>query len=283
MLVQMNQYYRTSVKLTIQIFAIMAFFILTCSIACSNNFSVSAQVQNGGGGDNNTMANNTMANNTRLSKIGSTSRNSFNMTGTINSLTINPLARDIIANSTLNSMNVTGGSKAYNANATNGTTSSVGSITKKGDEGVRIINQNNTANSTIYNDIQPQGYVLSGKWRFNEVNGTVTYFKANITMVATNGDDIHNHLVAFKASRTGVSLLDSTNETTVKHAASLSLRGNNIEFYGLADVITNGVIQWRDVPISVSVFNSKVISIKLDSRKIDNHFLGLPIYGMVNN
>ncbi len=277
MLVQMNHYYRTSVKLTIQIFAIMAFFILTCSIACSNNFSVSAQVQNGGGD------NNTMANNTRLSKIGSTSRNSFNMTGTINSLTINPLARDIIANSTLNSMNVTAGSKAYNANATNGTTSSVGSITKKGDEGVRIINQNNTANSTIYNDIQPQGYVLSGKWRFNEVNGTVTYFKANITMVATNGDDIHNHLVAFKASRTGVSLLDNANETTVKHAASLSARGNNIEFYGLADIITNGVIQWRDVPISVSVFNSKVISIKLDSRKIDNHFLGLPIYGMVNN
>ena len=279
MLVQMNQYYRTSVKLTIQIFAIMAFFILTCSIACSNNFSISAQVQNGGGD------NNTMANNTRLSNIGSTSRNSFNMTGTINSLTINPLARDIIANSTLNSMNITGGSKAYNANATNATTSSVGSITKKGDEGVRIINQNqnNTANSTIYNDIQPQGYVLSGKWRFNEVNGTVTYFKANITMVATNGDEIHNHLVAFKASRTGVSLLDSTNETTVKHAASLSPHGNNIGFYGLADIITNGVIQWRDVPISVSVFNSKVISIKLDSRKIDNHFLGLPIYGMVNN
>jgi hypothetical protein len=277
MLVQMNQYYRTSVKLTIQIFAIMAFFILTCSIACSNNFSVSAQVQNGGGD------NSTKANNTRLSEIGSTSRNGSNMTGTINSLIINPLARDIIANSTLNSMNVTGGSKAYDSNATNGTSSSVGSITKKGDEAIRIINQSNIANSTVANDIQPQGYVLSGKWRFDEVNGTVTYFKANITMVATNGEDIHNHLVAFKAARTGVSLLDNTNETTVKHTASLSLRDNNIKFYGLADVITNGVIQWRDVPISVSIFNSKVISIKLDSRKIDNHFLDLPIYGMVNN
>jgi hypothetical protein len=277
MLVQMNHCHRTSVKLAIQIFGIMALFILTCSIASSNNFSVSAQVQNGGGD------NNTKANNTRLSEIGSTSRNDFNMTGTINSLVINPLARDIIVNSTLSSMNVTDGSKAYNANATNGTTSSVGSITKKGDEGVKIINQNNTANSTVDNDIQPQGYVLSGKWRFNEVNGTVKYFKANITMVATNGDDIHKHLIAFKAARTGVSLLDNANETTVKHAASISLLGNNIKFYGLADVITNGVIQWRDVPISVSVFNSKVISIKLDSRKIDNHFLGLPIYGMVNN
>ena len=102
-------------------------------------------------------------------------------------------------------------------------------------------------------------------------------------MVTTNGDDIHNHLIAFKAPHTGVSLLNNSNETTVKHSASLSLGSNNIKFYGLADVITNGVIQWRDVPISVSIFNNKIISIKLDSKKIDNHFLGVPIYGMVNN
>jgi hypothetical protein len=273
----MNHCYRTSVKLTIQIFAITAFFILTSSIACSNNLSVLAQVQNGGGD------NNTKVNNTRLSANGSTSSNSFNMTGTINSLVINMLPRDITANSTFNSMNVTGGSTAYNANNTNETTSSVGSITKNGDEGVGIINQNNTGNLTVNNDIQPQGYVLSGKWRFTEVNGTVKYFKANITMVATNGDDIHNHRIAFKAPRTGVSLLDNSNETTVKHAAALSLGSNNIKFYGLADIITNGVIQWRDVPISVSIFNSKIISIKLDSKRIDNHFLGVPIYGMVNN
>ena len=276
MLVQMNHYYWTSVKLTIQIFAITAFFILTSSIACGNNLSVLAQVQNGGD-------NNTKVNNTRLSEIGSTSRNGFNMTGTINSLVINMLTRDIIANSSVNSMNITAGSTAYNANATNGTTSSVGSITKNRDKGVRIVNQSNTANLTAENDIQPQGYVLSGKWRFDEVNRTVTYFKANITMVATNGDDIHNHLIAFKVPRTGVSLLDNSNETTSKHASSVSLRGNNMKFSGLADVITNGVIQWRDVPISVSVFNSKVISIKLDSKKVDNHFLDVPIYGMVNN
>lgn len=278
MLVQMNHRYRTSVKLTIQIFAIIAFFILTSSIACTNNLSVLAQVQNGGGD------NNTKVNNTRLSANGSTSSNGFNMTGTINSLVINMLTRDITANSTFNSVNATSGrSAAYNANNTNETTSSVGSITKNGDEGVGIINQNNTGNLTVNNDIQPQGYVLSGKWRFNEVNGTVKYFKANITMVTTNGDDIHSHLIAFKAPRTGVSLLDNSNKTTVKHFASLSLGSNNIKFYGLADVITNGVIQWRDVPISVSIFNSKIISIKLDSKKIDNHFLGVPIYGMVNN
>ena len=58
---------------------------------------------------------------------------------------------------------------------------------------------------------------------------------------------------------------------------------NSIIFSGAADIISNGVMQWRDVPISVSILNDKVISIALDSNRIDDHFFGSPIYGLVGS
>ena len=150
------------------------------------------------------------------------------------------------------------------------------------------LNMTGTINSLVpvdstINNTTLQGYILSGKWRLNEVNGTVKYFKANITMIKTNGDEIHNHLIAFKTARLGVSLLDNSSEVTAGKGTSISLHGNSIEFSGLADIITNGVIQWRDVPTSVSIFNNKVLSIKSDPNKVDKHFQDVPIYGLVTN
>jgi hypothetical protein len=42
------------------------------------------------------------------------------------------------------------------------------------------------------------------------------------------------------------------------------------------------VMQWIDVPISVYILNDKVITIELDSSRIDNHFFDAPIYGLVS-
>ena len=53
-------------------------------------------------------------------------------------------------------------------------------------------------------------------------------------------------------------------------------------FSGVADILTNGVIEWRDVPTSASIFNDNVISIEIDPKIVKNHFSGTPIYGLVN-
>ena len=177
----------------------------------------------------------------------------------------------VIAQGNNNSTNI----PAAHMNKTNSTSSS-------GLNTTGTINSLVPVNSTVDN-ITPQGYILSGKWRLTEVNGTVKYFKANITMVKTNGDEIHNHLISFKTARVGVSLLDNSSDVTTGKGTSILLHSNSIEFSGLADIITNGVIQWRDVPISVSIFNNKVLSIKLDPNKVDKHFEAVPIYGLVTS
>jgi hypothetical protein len=121
--------------------------------------------------------------------------------------------------------------------------------------------------------------------------GNVTYFKSNITMITITGTEIHDHLIVFKPYTSEMGLL--TNNTLSAHNISITTAANNnsisqnaynnIIFSGAADITSNGVMQWRDVPISVSILNDKVISIALDSNRIDNHFFGAPIYGLVGS
>ena len=56
-------------------------------------------------------------------------------------------------------------------------------------------------------------YILGGKWRLDVANETVTYFKSNITMITTEGQQQHFHLIVYKPQKPsplGISLLTST-------------------------------------------------------------------------
>jgi hypothetical protein len=153
--------------------------------------------------------------------------------------------------------------------------------------GEMAINKNNQA--TLGADVPLQIYLLDGRWRLDVSMGYVKYFKSNITMITATGKESHEHLIVFKPYTAGIALLANSSATIqnmnlTSNNSSISRNGyNNLVFSGIADIITNGVMQWIDVPISVSILNDKVITIELDSNRIDNHFFGVPIYGLVSS
>jgi hypothetical protein len=159
-----------------------------------------------------------------------------------------------------------------------------GQISAKSEE--LATNKNNQ--TTLDADVSVQMYLLDGKLRLDVSKGYVKYFKANITMITTTGSEIHEHLIIFKPYTAGIALLTNNSTTTqnmniTSNNSSISRNAyNSIVFSGVADIITNGVMQWIDVPISVYILNDKVITIELDSSRIDNHFFDAPIYGLVS-
>jgi hypothetical protein len=145
-----------------------------------------------------------------------------------------------------------------------------------------------------------QDKILSGMWRIDVVNGNVEYFKSNMTVTTPIGTDMHDHLIEFKSDDPDIMLLPnntaiiSPNPATVEIAAlnfsqndknvtSISRADGNITFSGIADILTNGVIEWRAIPTSVSIFDENVINIKLNSKAVNNHFSETPIYGSVDS
>ena len=121
-----------------------------------------------------------------------------------------------------------------------------------------------------------------------------------MTMIKSTGTDMHDHLIEFKSDDPDILLLPNNtaainpNSVTGEIAAldsSLSDKnitsvsrtdGNVVTFSGVADILTNGVIEWRDVPTTASIFNGNVLSIEIDPKIVKNHFSGTSIYGLVN-
>jgi hypothetical protein len=141
-------------------------------------------------------------------------------------------------------------------------------------------NYSEVSNSTSNLNIS-ESYVLGGKWRLDVINDNVTYYKANITMVSTNGRGEHFHVIVYKPVSHGISMLASS---TQRHGILSTIPGNNtITFSGPVDIITNGVTQWRDVPMITSIYNDKVLRIYLDKIAINDHFLDKDIFGLINS
>jgi hypothetical protein len=63
----------------------------------------------------------------------------------------------------------------------------------------------------------------------------------------------------------------------------ISRTDNTLGFSSVADILTNGVIEWREIPIAVSIINSSEINIEIDPKAVNNHFSETPIYGSVNS
>ena len=123
-------------------------------------------------------------------------------------------------------------------------------------------------------------YLLGGKWRVDVVNDNVTYFKSNFTMIEVDGSNIHFHSIVYKPisnqpinegpqDRLGILLKNKINNTQV--------------FNCNVDIYTNGVLEWKDVPITVSLINEKVIVMDIKDKKTLEHFLKNPIYGLINS
>jgi hypothetical protein len=142
--------------------------------------------------------------------------------------------------------------------------------------------------------------LLGGIWRIDVVNGNVEYFASNMTMVTSTGTEIHDHLIEFKSNNPDVLLLP--NKTAITNPDSsmmgiaalnfsqsdenntrISRTDNTLGFSSVADILTNGVIEWREIPIAVSIINSSEINIEIDPKAVNNHFSETPIYGSVDS
>jgi hypothetical protein len=160
------------------------------------------------------------------------------------------------------------------------------------------LNQNKSIDSDSSTPL-PEG-LLDGSWKIDVVNGNVEYFASNMTMVTSAGTDMHDHLIEFRSNDPNVMLLPNNTAVTTpdssmteiaalnfsktdENITRLSRSDNTIGFSGAADIQTNGVIEWRQIPIAVSIINGSEINIEIDPKTVNNHFSEMPIYGSVNS
>jgi hypothetical protein len=135
----------------------------------------------------------------------------------------------------------------------------------------------------VVNDINTNlstKYLLGGKWRVDVLKDNVTYFKTNFTMIETDGRNIHYHTIVYKQ----VSNQSVSQDMQGKLGTFFNNKGSNSSGFNCnVDVYTNGVLEWENVPITVSFINSKVIMIDIKDEKTVEHFLKSPIYGLINS
>lgn len=133
----------------------------------------------------------------------------------------------------------------------------------------------------VVNDINTNlssKYLLGGKWRIDVLKDNVTYFKTNFTMIETDGRNIHYHTIVYRpvTNQSVTQDMQGNLGTFFKNNSS-----NSSGFNCNVDVYTNGVLEWEDVPITVSFINSKVIMIDMKDEKTAEHFLKSHIYGLI--
>ena len=130
------------------------------------------------------------------------------------------------------------------------------------------------------NTDQSSNYLLGGKWRMDVLNDNVTYFKTNFTMIDTGGHGIHFHTIVY---RPGSTQSITQNQEGIPGIVFINKNNNTAGFNADVDIYTNGVLEWENVPIQVTLINEKVIMMDIKDRKTVEHFLKSPIYGLINS
>ncbi|MDN5847952.1 MAG: hypothetical protein L0H53_16960 [Candidatus Nitrosocosmicus sp.] len=131
-------------------------------------------------------------------------------------------------------------------------------------------------------------WVLGGNWEFNVDNGNLTNFVVDIEMAKIDGTDAHKHTIEKLNNVTGMSLLIvnplkvdlMTNQPSSKIAL---VKDNSTMFRGTADLTTNENIQWKDVPVHVTIRNGNVLNLAISPLETKDHFKGLPVFGIVQS
>jgi hypothetical protein len=236
----------------------IAFVVIIFSMAYHDNFLVVAQKNNNGVNASNSFLSNRTDDESNLSWLGIDNDGNFRIEGTLIPDRVQPVSK-----------------------------------------GVQLtLNQNMSYDSDSNTPLPEE--LLGGSWKIDVVNGNVEYFVSNMTMVTSAGTEMHDHLIEFKSNNPNVMLLPNntvvTNpdssmteiaalnfSKTDENTTRLSRSDNTIRFSGAADIQTNGVIEWRQIPIAVTIINGSEINIEIDPKTVDNHFSGMPLYGSVNS
>ncbi|OLC87662.1 MAG: hypothetical protein AUJ08_00395 [Thaumarchaeota archaeon 13_1_40CM_3_50_5] len=112
-------------------------------------------------------------------------------------------------------------------------------------------------------------YILSGDWNLDVRDGNVTDFAANFTMVHIDGTSRHTH---------DLSNFVQSNSTTIDNSAS-----GTSYIFGTVDVAADGENKWTKVDTLIMIEKNNVVIISLASEDTEDHFMGAPIYGIVDS
>lgn len=123
-----------------------------------------------------------------------------------------------------------------------------------------------------------EGSIIGGNWSFDVSHGSLQNFKVNIEMLRLDGkEDMTHSISGLKNVTTAVTYLSPSTSNKIV------LNNNNTALRGFADITKNGKAMWNNIPIFVSIKNGKLMSMSIDSSKTNNHFTGIPIFGIVTS
>jgi len=123
-----------------------------------------------------------------------------------------------------------------------------------------------SANTVNMNSVEK--FILSGYWKLVTDKGKVSNFTSEFYTGPVSGANNHTHQV------TNLRVEDN-------RPIQLSADGST-QISGLIDVKTNAKSAWNDVPTMISISKGRTISIDIADNGTQRHFMGQPIYGIVN-
>ena len=122
-------------------------------------------------------------------------------------------------------------------------------------------------NTKAIDMVTVQKFILSGDWSMKVDKGKLTSFAANFyTGPVNGGTSNHTHQLS---------------NFRVNNGNYVLTPDKSISISGILDVGTNGKKAWKDVHTTVVISKGRTITISLEDKDTQRHFMGQQIYGIV--
>jgi protocatechuate 3,4-dioxygenase beta subunit len=132
------------------------------------------------------------------------------------------------------------------------------------------------------------GTIVGGNWSLDVVNSSIQNFTMNLLSIRPNGTVAETAIVSTNtndtvamsgASPSNATTLVSSNNTNNNTTSTTA--NNSTVLQGVANISINGTVRWRDVPLGLTMMDSTLINISIDSTRTENEFGSLPIHGII--
>jgi len=143
-----------------------------------------------------------------------------------------------------------------------------------------IQNLNGNIISLHKNDTSNPAWIVSGKWKLDQIPNNDTNntnntnmkklnFNASLVMESIDGINSHRHRITdFKLSN----MTFHNRDVTIDGTVSLTTQGGK-------QILDKNI---PNIPIRIKIFNLTIITIEMENKTVKEHFGGSPIYGKVD-
>jgi hypothetical protein len=123
--------------------------------------------------------------------------------------------------------------------------------------------------ASVVNMTSVQKFILSGSWNLSTEEGKLLNFSSDFYTGPANGADNHTHQLR--------------DLRVVSEAPIVITPEGSTKILGILNIGTNGKAAWKDVDTEIMISNGRTIRIGLADEDSQRHFMGQPIYGIVEN